>query len=126
MRGVSLNTSVNPETRAFWDGATHGKLLLKKCVSCGEAHYYPRAICPFCFSDKTEWVEASGRGRIYSYSVARRVALPYAVAYVTLDEGPTLMTRIVECPVDELQIGQPVRLMFAELGGKRMPVFTPS
>ena len=61
----------NPETRPFWDAAAQGKLLIKRCTACGEAHYYPRTICPFCFSDKTEWVEASGKGTIYTFSVMR-------------------------------------------------------
>ena len=59
-----------------------------KCTAAAELHHYPRAICPFCFSDKTEWIEASGKGTIYSYSVMRRAPVPYAMAYVTLAEGP--------------------------------------
>ena len=67
-------------------------------------HHYPRAICPFCFSDKTEWSEASGKGTIYTYSVMRRAPVPYAIAYVTLDEGPTMMTNIVDCDLDKLEV----------------------
>ena len=79
--------SVNPETKPFWDAAAAGKLLVKRCTACGERHHYPRAICPHCGSDKTEWTEASGRGIVYSYSVFRRAPIPYAIAYVTLAEG---------------------------------------
>ena len=88
-----------------------GKLLVKRCTACGEPHHYPRAICPFCGSDRTEWTEASGRGTIYSYSVMRRAPIPYAIAYVTLDEGPTMMTNIVDCDLDAIRIGQPVRVV---------------
>jgi len=44
---------VNPETKPFWDAAANGTLLIKKCSACGEVHYYPRALCPFCSSYKT-------------------------------------------------------------------------
>ena len=50
------------ETQAYWDAAAQGKLLVRKCTGCGEAHHYPRTICPFCFSDKTEWIECVGQG----------------------------------------------------------------
>ena len=88
---------VTPETQPFWSAAAEGRLLIKWCRSCDQAHYYPRSICPFCFGDTTEWREASGRGTIYSYSIMRRVPVPYAIAYVTLEEGVTMMTNIVDC-----------------------------
>ena len=54
----------NPETKRFWEAAAQGQLLIKKCQACGEVHYYPRALCPFCGSDRTDWQPASGRGRL--------------------------------------------------------------
>jgi len=117
----------NPETQAFWDAAKEGKLLIKHCRACGELHYYPRAICPFCFSDQTEWRESKGRGTIYSYSVMRRAPVPYAIAYVTLEEGPTMMTNLVDCDFDRLRIGQSVKLVFKPTqGGPPVPMFTPA
>ena len=62
----------SPETRPFWEAATAGRLLIGTCKACGKPHYYPRALCPFCGNDATEWVAASGRGAVYSYSVMRR------------------------------------------------------
>src|SRR5262249_21907599 len=88
---------VNPETKPFWDAAAQGRLLIKRCTACDEPHWYPRALCPFCGSERTEWMEASGHGTIYAYSVFRRAQIPYAIAYVTLAEGPTMMTNIVDC-----------------------------
>ncbi len=116
----------NPETQAFWDAATRGKFLIRRCAACGKAHWYPRAICPFCFSDRTEWAEASGKGTIYTFSVMRRAPVPYAIAYVTLAEGPTMMTNLVECDFAALRIGQEVRLVFTPTeGGPPVPTFTP-
>ena len=119
--------AINVETQHFWDAAADGKLLVKKCNDCGENHYYPRTICPHCFSDKTEWLETSGKGKIYSYSVMRRSPVPYAIAYVTLEEGVTIMTNLVECDFDALAIGQDVRVAFRKTAEDHaLPVFTPA
>jgi uncharacterized OB-fold protein len=116
----------NPETKPFWDAAAEGRLLIKKCVTCGQVHFYPRAICPFCGSDKTEWVSASGRGTVYSYSVMRRVPIPYALAYVTLEEGVTMMTNIVDGDLDAIRIGQRMTVAFKPSeGGPPVPMFRP-
>jgi uncharacterized OB-fold protein len=116
----------SPDTKPFWDAASDKKFLLPHCSACGKTHWYPRAICPHCFADCTEWVEASGDGTIYSYSVMRRVPEPYAIAYVTLAEGPTMLTNMVGCDFDLLRIGQAVRLHWvATEGGPPVPCFTP-
>ena len=115
----------SPETRPFWEAATAGRLLIGTCKACGKPHYYPRALCPFCGSDATEWVAASGRGAVYSYSVMRRLPVPYALAYVTLDEGVTMMTNIVDCDLDAIRIGQRVKVVFKPTeGGPPVPMFT--
>jgi uncharacterized OB-fold protein len=117
---------VTPETKAFWDAAASGKLMIGKCAACGAVHYYPRTICPFCFSAETRLEQASGEGTIYTYSVMRRASIPYAIAYVTLAEGPTMMTNIVDCDLDRIRIGQKVRLVFKPTeGGPPVPMFTP-
>src|SRR5665213_228217 len=117
--------AINPETKHFWDAAAQGQLLMKKCLACGELHYYPRSICPFCHSDRTEWLAASGKGTIYSYSVMRRVPEPFAIAYVTLDEGPRMLTNLVDCSLDDLKIGTAVTLVWKPSdNGPNVPMFT--
>ena len=119
--------AVNPETKPFWDAAREGRFLVPFCAACGKAHWYPRAICPFCAGDKVEWRKASGKGTIYTFSVMRRVKEPYAIAYVTLAEGPTMLTNIVNCDFDKLHIGQPVAVVFQETeGGPPVPMFKPT
>jgi uncharacterized OB-fold protein len=116
----------NVETQAFWDAAGEGKLLIKSCNSCGKPHYYPRALCPRCFSDNTEWTEAKGTGEIYSFSVMKRAKISYAIAYVTLDEGVTMMTNIVDTDLDAIKIGQKVKVVFKPTeDGPPVPMFTP-
>jgi uncharacterized protein len=118
---------VNPETKPFWDAAAKGTLLIKQCNACGEKHYYPRALCPFCFSDRTEWLAASGSGVIYSCSFTRRTEVPYVIAYVTLDEGVSMMTNIVGCDPATVRIGQRVRVTFMPTdGGPPVPMFAPA
>src|SRR5215217_6652628 len=108
--------ALNPGDQPFFDAAKEGKL-----------HHYPRALCPFCFSDKVEWVQAKGTGEIYTYSVTRRGGpTPYCIAYVTLDEGPKMMTNIVDCDLDTIKIGQKVKVVFKKSeGGMSIPMFAP-
>jgi uncharacterized protein len=117
---------VTPETKKFWDAAQSGKLLYGFCNACREPHYFPRSFCPFCFSDRVEWKEASGKGLVYTYSVMRRAPTgPFAIAYVTLDEGPSLLTNIVDCDLKAIRIGKPVKLVFKPSdGGPPVPFFT--
>ena len=117
---------VTAESKTFWDAARVGRFLIPVCAACGKAHWYPRAICPFCASDKVEWREASGRGTIYTFSPMRRVKEPYVIAHVTLTEGPTMLTNIVDCDADKLSIGQPVAVVFQDTeDGPPVPMFKP-
>ena len=118
--------AVAVETQAFWDAAKDGRFVVPVCTACGKAHWYPRAVCPFCDSGKVEWRAASGKGTIYTFSVMRRTKEPYAIAYVTLAEGATMMTNIVDCDFDALRIGQPVSVVFVPTeDGPPVPMFRP-
>ncbi|HEU0201328.1 MAG TPA: OB-fold domain-containing protein [Burkholderiaceae bacterium] len=115
-----------PESEAFWIAADEGRLLIKGCKSCGEAHFYPRDICPHCLSSQTEWQAAAGTGTIYSFSTMGRGEAAYTLAFVTLDEGVTLMTNLVDCEPRGLSIGQRVKVVFKPSeGGHKVPMFTP-
>jgi uncharacterized OB-fold protein len=120
--------AVNPENKAYFDAAAQGKLLVKHCTACGEFHHYPRALCPHCFSDKTEWRDAKGAGTVYTCSVLRRgVPEPYCIAYVTLEEGVSMLTNIVDCDLDTVKIGMKVKVTFKPTdGGPPVPMFTPA
>ena len=102
-------------------GCEAGPLPHPPLPRLGRAHWHPRSLCPFCFGE-TEWSEASGEGEIYSYSVMRRTEPPYAIAYVKLAEGPTMLTNIVATPFDAIAVGKPVRLVLAPTGGAGPPV----
>lgn len=118
-------TWANPETGPYWHAAAGGQLLLKHCTACDQAHWYPRHFCPHCGSDCTEWRESQGRGEVYTFTVMRRPA-PRVIGYVTLDEGISIFTNIVDCDPDSLQIGQRVQARMAEQAdGTFLPVFAP-
>ena len=114
---------VQPDTLAYWQAADEGRLLLKHCTACGEHHHYPRDGCPFCGSLATEWRTAAGTGRVYSHSTMGQGDAAYTLAYVTLDEGPTMLTNLVG---NGFAVGQRVRVVFVPSdGGHAVPMFTP-
>jgi len=117
--------SANPEIQPYFDALRDGKLLIKTCPQCRQPHFYPRAGCPFCFSESTEWLESRGTGTIYAYSVLRAAKDQPVLAYVTLDEGPTMMTAIVDSPASALSNGAAVRLVIRPgADGALAPMFT--
>ncbi|CAN5770763.1 OB-fold domain-containing protein [soil metagenome] len=119
---------ITPENQPFFEASARGVLMLKRCEECERFHYYPRAICPHCFSNRTQWYAAKGTGTLYTYSVLRLgTPTPFALAYVKLDEGPTMMTNIVECDLDALSIGMPLQMVCKPAtDGTMIPMFKPS
>lgn len=107
------------ESRAYWEGAGRGELVLQRCRDCGVVQHRPRGLCVSCLSDDIEHFVASGRGEVYTYSVVRQnqmpafaAAVPYVVSYVQLEEGPQLLTNIVGCDPDAVSIGMAVKVEF--------------
>ncbi len=119
--------AVSIETKPFWDAAAQGRFLIGRCQDCAKAYWYPRAICPHCFSGRTVLEESPGEGVIYTYSVMHRSPSgPYAIGYVTLNEGPAVLTNFVDVAPDGLAIGMKVKVRFqATEGGPPVPVFAP-
>lgn len=114
------------DNNEFWDGAKRGELLLPVCAQCGP-YWYPRPYCAHCGKPRSEWRRASGRGTVYSLTITRRAGpVPYAVAYVTLEEGITVLTNLVDCDLDTVSIGDSVELVFKPSeGGPPIPMFKP-
>lgn len=109
----------DPETEPFWSGANEHELRIKRCNACGAFHFYPRPFCPSCWSHDVEWYVASGRATLYTWSVVHvnelppfRDRLPYVAALVDLEEGPRMMTNVVECEFDALEAGMPLEVVF--------------
>lgn len=115
--------AVTPETEEFWAATAEGHLLLRRCDDCGIVIWYPRAHCPSCASLNTSWTQAEGFGSVYTFTVVHRSmvegfrdAVPYVIAYVELDEGPRVLTNIVDCDPESVEIGQRVSAVFHDTG----------
>ncbi|MCC6960836.1 MAG: OB-fold domain-containing protein [Dehalococcoidia bacterium] len=109
-----------PVTQPFWDGLHEGKLVLQWSAKGQRAIYYPRSVSPYGPNDALTWRECSGRGTVYSFTVARRPTAPqwadagdYVIAIVEIEEGARITTNIVNCPPDAVRIGMPVRAVFS-------------
>lgn len=107
-----------PEAAPFWAAAFEGRLVVQRCERCGSHQLYPRASCLSC-RGPVDYVEASGRGTVYSYTVIRqnyarpfRDWIPYVVALVDLEEGPRVMTNVVGADPEDVHIGMAVRARF--------------
>jgi uncharacterized protein len=120
-------------TQPWWDATREGRLLIKRCADCGAAHFYPRPFCPKCWSERVDWEEASGQATLYTFSVVHQNDLPpfpervpYVAAIVDLAEGPRMMTNVVDCPFEELQVGMALEVSWRqETDEVTLPVFRP-
>ncbi len=122
-----------PETQHYWDGAREGELRLQACNSCEKTYFPPRQFCPKCGSRDVHVYKASGKGRLYSYIInhlpAPGYTSPFAVAIVELEEGPRIMTNILECePTPEaLQLDMPLEVTFEKISDEiTLPQFKPA
>ena len=124
-RSFLPNPTLYPDAQPYWDAAREGRLMIKHCLDCGQAHHYPRPHCPFCGSANTEWLACSGEATVYSFSIMRAAPRPTAVAVVELAEGPRLTTLVVEADAYALAIGDAVRVTTVPgENGVAVPVFT--
>jgi uncharacterized OB-fold protein len=120
--------TVNPP---FWEGAKNGKLMLQKCPACGDIRFPPGPVCPKCLSSNQDWKEASGKGTLESWIDMHRAywdgfkdSLPYRVCLVKLEEGPVVVSNLID-KTDDLRMGQPVKVVFeAVTDDVTLPKFT--
>ncbi|TNB47776.1 DNA-binding protein [Martelella lutilitoris] len=114
---TNLLLEINPEARHFWKAAEDGHFLIGRCLSCGEAHWYPRDFCPLCESIDTRQERSPGAGEIYSWTIMRRPAdALFALGYVDLDEGPRIYVRFRKRDHERLAVGRRVRMTFETAG----------
>jgi uncharacterized OB-fold protein len=121
------------DSKTYWEGCSEGKLLIQHCLDCEKHIFYPRAVCPHCMSDCLEWIESSGKGKVYSYTISRRGAgsafaddAPYVVALIDLDEGVRMMSNIIHINVEDVRCDMPVEVVFQDQEGMEIPKFQPA
>ncbi len=123
---------INASNNAFWDAAKRHELMVYKCRDCG-ALYPHSTTCAACGSTRSECVKVSGRGQVFTFCIyhqpfhpAWQDDIPYNVAYVKLDEGPLLMTNIVNCGNKDIYIGMTVEVVFEDINNEvTLPKFRP-
>ncbi|MBF6629526.1 MAG: Zn-ribbon domain-containing OB-fold protein [Comamonas sp.] len=121
----------NADSQPYWQGARENKLLIRKCNACGQVHFMPRHVCPTCWSDDLQWIEASGKGTVHSYTIIRRASdprfahlVPYVVVLVDLQEGPRMMANVLGENALKTKIGDALTLVFEDRGdGDQLPQF---
>jgi len=124
---------VNPWAKPFWEATNKKKLVYQHCNSCNKNIFYPRIACPSCFSDDLKWVEASGKGKVYTYTVVESNApsafvddMPYVVAIIKLDEGIQLLSNIVGCDPHHVACEMRVEVVFERINDEFvLPKFRP-
>lgn len=118
-------------SRPHWDGCREGKLRVQRCGSCGGLVFIPRPTCTRCLAEDLEWVESTGRGVLYSYTVVHRpqrpeFRVPYVVAIVELEEGWHMLSNLVETDPDEIAIGMPLEVTYRKMTDEiTLPYFRP-
>ena len=118
-------------SQGFWDAVENDSLSVQKCADCDTLRHYPQPFCPACQSNEFGWQPVSGRGEIYSYTVAHRAFhpawkqhVPYVIATIELEEGIRMVCDLLDVEPDRVAIGQRVEVTFAEIPGQgRMPRF---
>jgi hypothetical protein len=109
------------DSRPYWEGLAQGELRIQRCNSCSKAVFYPRALCPHCFADQLSWIVASGKGTIYSYTVAHQAFgpfaddVPFVVALIELEEGVRMMSRVLDAPRERVTVGAVVKVTFEKV-----------
>lgn len=133
MLGAIVQTGGDPADLPFWQGTAQGQFLLHRCRMCDRS-YWPASRCIDHGDAEMAWVEASGRGEVYTYTVMHHAytpemkgRTPYAVAVVKLEEGPFYHANIVDCPVEAVQVGLAVEVIVKDRhpNGLMLPMFKP-
>ncbi len=126
--------TVAGETKAFWDSCRRGQLVIQYCEGCDEYQWYPRGICADCWGESVRWVQSSGRGTVWTYTVTYQnrtpgfaEMVPYVLALVELEEGVRMFTNIIECNPRDVYIGMPVEVTFQTATPQiTIPYFKPA
>ena len=124
--------AISSVTQPFWDATAQGRLMLPRCNGCGRHFFRPEVACTHCFATNWQWVQASGRGSLYSYSIVHKApapgfVVPLVLAVVELEEGPFVFSNLVACAQDEVHIGMSLQAQFDEVSpGIHLPRFHPS
>ena len=125
---------INEDNAPYWDYCQKHELRMQKCTGCGHIRFPVSLVCPKCHSMEADWVELSGRGKVYSYVIyhlayhpSYKDDIPYAVAIIQLDEGPRMESNITDCKLEDIKIDMPVEVYFDDVTENiSLPKFKPT
>lgn len=129
-RAITVNHAPykSADARPFWAAVAEKRLVLQRCVNCGHIRFPPRHMCPKCWAEETDWITASGRGRVHSFTIVHRAPTPtfqkkapYVLTIVDLEEGPRMVANILGEDATSVQIGDAVAVTFD--AGSNVPQF---
>jgi hypothetical protein len=129
-----LTPQPTPDTQPYWDGLKAHVLRLQRCAACGKVRHYPRPVCDACYAMRAEWIDATGRGRVHSWTTTHhpfhpgfKPDLPYTLVTVDLEEGVRMNAQLRDLDPTELRVGLPVRIGFEQMTDElTLPVFVPA
>ena len=133
-QAAPIRPTVNDVNRPFWEGCRRGVLLLQRCSRCGRLRYPAGPVCPDCLAAEAQWQAVSGRGKVFSFVVFHRAyhpawegRVPYNVALIELDEGPIMLSNVVDVDNAKVTVGLAVRIAFEAVDEHlSIPVFAPA
>lgn len=112
---------VPPSHAPFWDSVRRHGAELQRCDDCARFRFIPSERCA-CGSSASTWTPVAGTGEVYTYTVVHRAPTPYyqgrapyVIAHVTLDEGPRMISTVVDCEPTEIAVGMPVELVYDDV-----------
>lgn len=125
--------TVNDLNRPFWEGCKSGQFLLQECAHCHFKRYPAAPSCPKCLAVESTWQPASGRAELFSYVIFERAynpawegRTPYNVSLVELEEGPIVLSNVIDIPNTDLKIGMKLNVTFRQESEVSIPVFKPA
>ena len=132
LRGMP-RPAIDFDTAPFWEACAHGRFTFQRCATCAAPRWPPGPMCPACQSEEATWVEASGEGQLYSWTVvvhpvgeALRDQVPYIVALIDLPEGLRVLANVIDCAPARLTAGMRLKLVFEDQEGLAIPNFRPA
>jgi len=120
-------------TGTFWEATKNNKLLIQRCGDCGAHQFFPQSYCRNCLGENVDWIEASGKGKVYTFTIVNRPPtvrfqedVPYVVALIELEEGVRMMSNVVGIDPDDVRVDMPVEVVFDEITSTiSLPKFRP-
>nr|WP_304214336.1 OB-fold domain-containing protein [Fredinandcohnia onubensis] len=122
--------TITPISEPFWNAVKRKVFILQRCSDCMKFVFYPRSLCPHCWIGNLVWEKVSGRGILKTWSIVHtpghpgwKIATPYVVGLVELEEGPTMLSHLLIDNRQELEMGLPLQVHYQKCGEHWLPFF---